>query len=221
MKKISQSLFFILLLVALCKSNVNAQIQFANIDTGGGESIGIVPRISWSLPVYSNFSKLGEQTGILSKFGFRNGGFIYNQGENRFKHRNISFGGELNFGFLAKKMLIYAGYGLEYNFHYKHKVFVNKERSKKEIIHNEWGSARVNPIGHYATVGILLPNGIFLYGNYYFNQFFNQSFEENINGVVSKPYENLSVNRFDIGISFSRKFSKLKLGKGQKLIFTD
>ena len=49
-------------------------------------------------------------------------------------------------------------------------------------------------------VGIGTEDGIYLYGEYFFREFLNRDFTETVNGVQVKPYENLSINRFNIGL---------------------
>lgn len=206
-------LFFCL--TVLSSKYTEAQLQFANLSGAGSDDTSIIPRISWKLSLYEDFIPLGETFGLFTQTGFNNTGFIYNAGDDRFKHRNIALGTQIGAGVRLGKTVLFAGYKLELNFHYKSKIFRNQERSQKEVLQSEWFSDRVNLLGHSIQAGVALPNGVIISGGYYLNNFFNQDFTETISGVEIKPFEDFTANRFEIGIGLTTTAVKRIFGSGE------
>ena len=192
-----------ILLSLLRIDNAGAQgIQFASVKISG-QGINNVPRISWSVPLNLNVSKLSKKSMLITGLTLRNEGVIYDYGGDRFKKRAIAIGPTISFFGKVGEGVIYSfGFGIDYNFHYKEKEFLNKERKNKEVTVREWGSNRVNKLNYSLKAGIGSAKGIYVFGEYFLREFLNRDYSEVTNGVESKPYANLTVNRFNIGIGF-------------------
>ena len=186
----------------MCTSISHAQLQFASVKINN-QGQNNIPRISWSLPLSVYKSRISESAVFVSGVVLRNEGVIYDYQGDRFKKRALSIGPSVSIvGKIGEGMIYSLGLGLDYNFHYKEKTFVDKERKQKEVTLREWGSNRVNKLNYSAKVGIGSSNGLYIYGEYFFREFLNRDFTETVEGVQTKPYENLSINRFNIGIGF-------------------
>lgn len=191
-----------IMLAMFFTKNSYAQFQFASVKFNN-QGQNNIPRISWSLPFSVYKSKISENATFVSGLVLRNEGVIFDYQGDRFKKRAISIGPSVSIvGRIGEGMIYSIGLGLDYNFHYKEKTFVDKERKQKEVTLKEWGSNRVNKINYSAKVGIGSSKGIYVYGEYFFREFLNRDFTETVEGVETKPYENLSINRFNIGIGF-------------------
>lgn len=197
MKKI-----LLLALVALSVNIYGQGLQLASIKLDG-QGKSNIPRISWSLPFDYPIAKLSDKSAMFGGVVLKNTGFITKIDSNKYKFRSISLGPNLGVAtVLGENIILTLQVGMDYSLHYKDKKFVNGERSKKEIMHKEWGSQRINQVNYYAGVGVGVNPGVYLYAQYYFLPFFNKDFTETINNVTVKTYEKLEVSRFDIGISF-------------------
>ena len=200
MKKIF--LIAALIFSILFSSQSYAQFQFASVKFNN-QGQNNIPRISWSLPISVYKSKISKKATFISGMVIRNEGVIYDLQGDRFKKRAIAIGPTIGIvGKIGEGMIYSLGLGLDYNLHYKEKTFVDKERKQKEVTLKEWGSNRVNKLNYSAKIGIGSSKGLYVYGEYFFREFLNRDFTETVNGVETKPYENLSINRFKIGIGF-------------------
>ncbi|MCC5943518.1 MAG: hypothetical protein JJT94_01180 [Bernardetiaceae bacterium] len=192
----------LLVLLILSYSAQAQMLQFGTI-TQNGQELNNVPRFSWSFPLNRTIIKLGESTALNGSILLNNEGVIYDFDGDRFKKRVISLTPELGIKQNIGDALFFTlHYGLDYNFHYKEKVFFGGERANKEVVLSEWFSNRVNRFNHSVRAGIGVSPGFYIYGEYYFQDFLNPDFTENINGVAVRPYENLQIRRFNIGVSW-------------------
>lgn len=213
MKKVYLSFATILFIFLLNIHNVNAQFsfQFGSVSDEFGTDYTTVPRIGWSIDMgRTSLARLSDNSMISFGLAFMNKGFIFDTETDRFKHRNWSLNPNIGLTFMLgngsnilDKHWLSFFYGVDVNFHYKSKIFPNKERGEKEVVHSEWFSDRVNPLMHSFGFTFLFNNGLLLHGTYYFGDFFNEDFEETIGGVTIKPYQGFSVNRFEIGFGIS------------------
>jgi len=168
-------------------------------------------RVGWGINLSDGgipIVRLSEKSAIGFNLALMNKGFIYDTDTDRFKHRNWSLEPKLGLTFAfgndpATYNYLYVSYGIDINLHYKSKIFENKNRSEKRMVYEEWFSNRVNPIMQNVEVIFLFSNSIYVTGTYYFTDFFNQDFEETIDGVTTRPYQSLSVNRFELGLGIS------------------
>lgn len=133
----------------------------------------------------------GEYLGIFSGIGLRNVGFITedlyqnvgfigidNSNPNwnkstKIKRRSYSLGIPLalKIGKMGY-MNLYGGAEYEWMFHYKQKMFIDKQKVK----FSEWNSDRVNQFIPSVFAGIRLPKGINIKVRYYLDNFLNPSF---------------------------------------------
>lgn len=189
--------------------SLKAQIafQFADVSRDGA-SLNNVPRISWMIPLMYEITEVSETFSFNGGILLKNDGVIFDEDGDRFKFRVISIGPEIGFiTNLGDSTIVLSGdYGFDFALHYKEKVFPNGERSDKIKRNREWFSERPNRLNHYVRVGIGAEDGLFMFGQFYFREFLNTGFQETIDGVSSRPYDGLVIQRFHLGISF--KFSK-------------
>jgi hypothetical protein len=191
--------------------------SFATIDDNGNSDGSI---LRWS-PVFNwqgmyNYD-LNDNIGLFTGLAIRNVGYIYNnymdkEGHSvkkKFRTYNLGIPVGFKIGNL-KKAFLYAGYDIEFPFHYKEKTFKDENKTKTSV----WFSDRVEQFQHGFMVGIQLPYGANIKFKYYLSEFHNQSYTES-DGY--KPYENLSSNIFYISLNYNL-FTNTKeyMGKGKK-----
>lgn len=180
--------------------NAQAQLTFSTVSVDG-ESLSTVPRYSWGIPLEK---KIKTKKDVVFAIGatFNNFGIIFDQLEddqtNRHKYRTWSFGpsGGVYFG-LGKKMVVGLSGTVSYNFHYKHKIFIDGERSNKDK-ESEWFSDKVDPINLVPRFSIGTKKGFMLYGEYFFSNLFNKDYTDEMG---EKKFAGFEVTRFNIGIS--------------------
>jgi hypothetical protein len=209
MKNLILSLFTVFLF--LTNTSYSQTVQFANVELDG-EALNNVPRIAWQLPMNFSAGRISDRMTLYTGAILKNEGVIYDLDGDRYKKRAISIGPSLGLkGELGDDIIYTLGFDLDYNFHYKEKFFPNKDRKQKQMTVREWGSNRVNKFNYCARVGVGMVNGICIFGEYYLNEFMNRDFQETIDEEEVKPYENLIINRFNIGISFLIQNKKIKI----------
>jgi hypothetical protein len=176
--------------------------SFAVIDNDGNDQGSI---LRWA-PVFNiqgfaNFD-IANTIGLFTGLGIKNVGFIYDVPNSsiRMKYRTYNFGipvgmkiGKLDF------MFLFAGYEIEFPFHYKEKKFENEIKEKFGV----WFSERVEPVQHSLIAGIQFPYGAVIKFKYYLTNFHNRDYTEEINGQFSKPYENLKSNVILISLAWN------------------
>lgn len=193
MKKIA----FLMLPFLFLAIQSNAQVSFSQVSFEG-EQLRTIPRLSWNIPIEK---KIATKKNIVFAIGgtFKNLGFIYEKNGNRLKHRNLSIGPSAGVYFLmGKKLVMGLGGSVDYNFHYKHKIFPDGQRSDKQIVHREWFSDRVNAFNFIPRFTIGVKEGLMVYGEYFLSDMFNKNY---VNAAGEKPYEGYEITRFNIGFS--------------------
>jgi hypothetical protein len=175
--------------------------SFAVIDQDG-EDQGSVMRWTpfFNVQGYANLD-FANTFGLFTGLGIRNVGFIYDSTTSvRKKFRTYNLGipvgikiGKLDF------MFLFAGYEIEFPFHYKEKRFENEIKEKFSV----WFSERVEPIQHTLMAGIQFPYGTSVKFKYYLTNFHNQDYVETIDGEPIKPYYDLKTNVFYFSIAWN------------------
>lgn len=176
--------------------------SFAAIDNQGNDQGSI---LRWA-PVlnmqgFVNFD-FANTIGLFTGLGIRNVGFIYDVPNSsvRMKYRTYNLGipigikiGKLDF------MFLFAGYEIEFPFHYKEKKFENEIKDKFTV----WFSDRVEPVQHSLLAGLQFPFGMDLKFKYYLTNFHNRDYVEIVDGGSRKPYEDLKTNVFYISLAWN------------------
>jgi hypothetical protein len=178
--------------------------SFAAIDYEGNDQGSI---LRWA-PVF-NIQGLvnldfANTFGLFTGLGIRNVGFIHDVPNTsiRMKYRTYNLGipvglkiGKLDF------MFLFAGYEIEFPFHYKEKKFENEVKDKFGV----WFSDRVEPVQHSFLAGIQFPLGMTIKFKYYLTNFHNMDFiaYDNDTGESTKPYENLKANVIYLSIAWN------------------
>lgn len=178
--------------------------SFASIAANGNEE-GSVLRFSPVINIQNwvNFDK-ADNFGFFTGLSVRNVGVIFDvpgQPNTRVKARTYNVGVPVGvkLGNLDG-LFFFAGYELELPLNYKEKIFVNEEKQEKR---NIWFSNRVPTINHSLMAGVQMPFGATLKFKYYLTNFYNKNYTENDGqGNIIKPYENLDVNVFYVSLSF-------------------
>lgn len=178
--------------------------SFASISANGSEE-GSVMRFSPVINIQNwvNFDK-ADNFGFFTGLSVRNVGVIFDvpgQPNTRIKARTYNVGVPVGvkLGNLDG-LFFFAGYELELPLNYKEKIFVNEEKQEKR---NIWFSNRVPTINHSLMAGVQMPYGATLKFKYYLTNFYNKNYTENDGqGNIIKPYENLDVNVFYVSLSF-------------------
>ena len=116
--------------------------------------------------------------------------------------RGIFAGLETGFIFYLNKLAIAPAIGIDYQLHYKEKLFTDQKRSNKSIEDRQWFSDKLNPYNVYARLGLGKKDGLMLFAEVYFMNFVNPNYTETVNGVKTKPLDGYQVNRFNLGLSY-------------------
>ena len=177
--------------------------SFANVDNNGEEGGNIM---RWA-PVINlqgmlNYD-IGNNFGLFTGLAMRNVGYIYDNYTDREGHKVKKKFRTYNLGIPVgvkvgnmKKAFFYAGYEIEFPFHYKEKTFKDENKDKLNV----WFSERVEQFQHAVIVGFQFPYGANLKFKYYFSEFHNQGYAES-DGY--KPYAGLQSNVFYVSLNFS------------------
>ncbi len=141
-----------------------------------------------------------DRFGILTGFSIRNVGFIFDDPANPgtyYKTRSYTVGLPVGLKFgRTEGRFIYAGYEIEFPFHYKQKKFVNDE---KVDTYEEWFTRRTPSFYHTLFVGIGLVEGTQLKFKYYLTNWFNKGYTA---ADGTQPYANFNANVFYLSLSF-------------------
>ena len=165
--------------------------SFATIDNQGYDQGNIM---RWA-PVINPQSMInfdfGKYFGLFSGLAIRNVGFIYENpldiNNTKFKYRTYNLGIPVGFKIgKLDKMLLFAGYEVEFPFVYKEKQFVNEEKEVKDVI---WFSDRVEPVQSSLLAGIQFPYGATVKFKYYLTNFHNRDYVAMVDGVETRPYD--------------------------------
>lgn len=152
--------------------------------------------------------------GVFTGLAIRNVGYIYDTYTNpqtlvvnkkKFRTYNLAIPVGFKIGNLDK-MFLFAGYELEFPFHYKEKTFDGGDRIDKIT---GWFSKRYEPIQHGFLPGVQFPSGATLKFKYYLSEFHNRDFED---GSGNRPYAGLQSNIFYFSLNYNL-FSKVDYSK--------
>ncbi|MCZ4407565.1 outer membrane beta-barrel protein [Cryomorphaceae bacterium 1068] len=192
--------------------------SFAEFDTPDG--VDVEQNMRWS-PVFNmawhyNYD-VSDHFGLNLGLGFRNVGFIVKADQidledediDRKKFRTYNLGIPLGFkaGRLDQEnpLFLFAGYEIEFPFHYKEKEFDGGDKLRKRT---DWFSDRTEDFQQAVFVGVQLPEGFSLKAKYYLTDFFDPNFSETVridgtdSDVVVKPYENFNASVFYFSITW-------------------
>jgi hypothetical protein len=178
--------------------------SFADIEDQGSEESSLM---RWA-PVFNlqgmyNMD-MSRHFGLFTGLAFRNVGYIYDDYTNpqtllvnkkKFRTYNLAIPVGFKVGNLDK-MFLFAGYELEFPFHYKEKTFDGGDKINKIT---GWFSNRYEPIQHGFLAGIQFQGGASLKFKYYLSEFHNQDFTE---GSGTKPYAGLKSNIFYFSLNY-------------------
>lgn len=177
--------------------------SFASVDNNG-EDGGNIMRWAPVLNIQGMLNyDLGKSFGLFTGLAVRNVGYIYDNYTDRegfkvkkkFRTYNLGIPFGIKVGNM-KKIFFYAGYDIEFPFHYKEKTFKDENKQKLTV----WFSNRVEQFQHALIVGFQFPYGANLKFKYYFSEFHNQGYTES-DGY--KPYDGLNSNVFYISLNFN------------------
>ena len=200
--KLVKTIALLLLLGGIFNTIAAQKLHFASI-TDNGEKLNNIPRFSIGIPFTFNLNKNADKFLMHGGGTLKTEGVTFNRDADKIKMRTWTIGPVINFILKQEKTFILLGYGADYNFHYKERLFPNSTREGLTTLHTEWNSDRVKRFNHYARVGFGVKQGAYIYAEYFFDEFLNQGFTEvNDMGQTIMPYNGLEINRFNIGISF-------------------
>ncbi|HMM11320.1 MAG TPA: hypothetical protein PKE03_04405 [Bacteroidales bacterium] len=173
----------------------------AIVDYYGAED-GSVLRFSPFFNSQNHLNKdLNQHFGLFTGLNVRNVGFIYKYPaqtvKTKFRSYNLGIPIGLKFGNLEKSFL-YAGYEIEFPFHYKEKQFDGKHKVGK---YSAWFSKKQPASYNSVMFGIQFADGTNLKFKYYLTGFFNKDWETPGVGGPVRPNANFDVNVFYISIS--------------------
>ena len=178
--------------------------SFAGIDDNGRSESSLM---RWA-PVFNiqgmYNADMSRQFGVFSGLAIRNVGYIYDTYTNpqtlavnkkKFRTYNLAIPVGFKVGNLDN-LFLYAGYELEFPFHYKEKTFDGGDKIDKIT---GWFSKRDEAIQHGFLVGVQFPGGPNLKFKYYLSEFHNQDYTD---GSGTKPYAGLESNIFYFSLNF-------------------
>ena len=186
-------------------------IEF-NLGKNDKDFLNTIPRITWKFALNIAFidsTKLTDDSIPKNPF-FAFGGTIQNFGiiyktlnGDKYKHESKSIGLTLSLnkiGVFQDEDYISLFLGLNYNFHYREKIFIDNLRKNKKLLYSEWTSERVNMFTPYLKIKYCHSTKLEFFTEVYFDNFMNNNFiEPNSSGF--KPYEHLYFNKLTVGIN--------------------
>jgi len=145
--------------------------------------------------------------GLYSGLGIRNIGLIADD-DHLIKYRSYALGlpVALKLGNLPGNTFIYGGLEYEMLFHYKEKEFIDGKKSK----YTEWFSDRTNLFVPSVFFGYQFKGGTNFRFKLYLDNFFNQDYTETIDGINTKPYQNITSQIYYFSLSFYIKNTRIK-----------
>ncbi len=195
-------LFCGLMLLFSISHSASAQFEIAEM-TWDTSSLKSVVRFSLDYGIEDlALTSKDKPVYIASGLLISNRGFIFKDDQHKYKHRALGVTIPLNVATTVNKLTLFVTHQFTYNFNYKYKKFVDKERSNK--IKKTYGGERLN--NFYPSIG-----GGFSYGGvgikilYHYRDFFDHGFALD-NGV--KPYENWNISNH-LMISFFTGFTSI------------
>lgn len=157
--------------------SVAGEVNFssAKIISESGVEGGDVMRFAPWFNIQSLYNVDYKDHGYFWGFTIRNIGFIYENGNEKWKARTYNVGipiglkwGNTNGNFA------YVGYEFEMPIHYKEKYFLGEDKEGKNEV---WFSDRVSQFTHSGFIGYNFKGGFNLKFKYYFTEFFNKDFD--------------------------------------------
>lgn len=208
-----RSMFFFVLVIlniqALAQSDdkwyvtSSGEIIFshARVDFLGNED-GSVLRFSPFFNSQNHLNKdLNQNLGFFTGLNLRNVGFIYKYPgqtyKTKFRSYNLGIPLGVKFGNI-KKSFMYAGYEIEFPFHYKEKWINNGKKTDK---YKAWFSKKQPAYYNSVLIGVQMAGGTNIKFKYYLTGFFNQNYEIAGLGGPIKPFTDFDVNIFYISVS--------------------
>jgi len=147
-----------------------------------------------------------DYVGIFLGLDVRNVGFIYQTklkteaGEINIKKKFRTYNLGIPLGIKIGKpdgLNFYAGYEIEFPFHYKEKTYTNGIKNFK---HKEWFSDRVPTYLTSVYGGIESKKGFNLKFKLYLDKFFNPEYKGEVNGMPGYGYDSFDVQVFYVSI---------------------
>jgi hypothetical protein len=178
--------------------------SFAEINSGDEPAPQNIVRFSpfFNLQSLGNYD-VNKNFGLFFGLNLRNVGFIAEDKKSQIKKKYRVYDLGIPVGLKLGQMdgfFIYGGYELEFPFNYKEKTFENERKTDK---FNVWFSDRTPPFYHALFIGLQFPYGANLKFKYYLTTFHNTDYVEMVDGIETKPYENLEANVFYIALTFT------------------
>lgn len=195
MKNLKIVILLIIASTLFFQADAQIFVQFGQV-SDGEEELNVIPRYSWGGVSYFPI----KETKFVAGAVLENQGLIFDVGPDRVVHRGIGIGPSIGLDIpIGEKFFARAAYVPEIFLHYKHKVFKNKDRSNKEVLHTEWFSDRMNWFNHSVDFSI---GHRFLALNvrYFFTDLLNQEYTAEDG---SMPFQNLDTQMFNIGITWN------------------
>jgi len=192
-------LTFVLMLLSTWS---NAQVfQFSSVSRND-TAVNSALRYSWRVPYRFKITDLKKDNRMFGVVNLKNEGVIFDEGRDRKVMRGIFAGLETGFVFYIKNFGISPSFGVDYQLHYKEKIFMDKNRSDKEVVDREWFSNKLTKFNYFARLGLGKKDGLMVFAEVYFLNFVNQDYSTEVNGSITHPFKGLEINRFNIGLSY-------------------
>ena len=146
-----------------------------------------------------------QHFGMFTGLAIKNIGFIEKVGDSTIKRRAYTIGVPLGFklGNLQKRHYGFIGGGVDFQFNYREKGFVNR-RDKAKF--SEWFSHRTADYMPYLFAGFSYAKGSTLKVQYYPGNFFNPGFEEKVNGINTQPYRGYTAHLLYVTLGFKWQY---------------
>ena len=165
--------------------------SFATIDNQGYDQGNVMRWAPVINPQWMFNFDFNNVFGLFTGFAIRNVGFIYkdplDENNGKYKYRTYNFGIPAGFKIgKLDKMLLFAGYEIEFPFVYKEKYFMNESKEYKDVI---WFSKRVEAVQHSLMAGIQFPHGATIKFKYYLSNFHNRDYIAYVDGATIYPYD--------------------------------
>lgn len=161
--------------------------------------------LRWS-PVFNAQSWHVFDFGVPALFyglSIRNVGFIVEDSDTDIKKKYRTYNAGLPVGMIltfTESVGIYGGYEFEVPFHYKEKTFINGDKEDKIT---SWFSDRTPNFTQSVFFGFQFSSGTNIKFKYYLDNFFNQDFETEVDGVITRPFQEYEVNVFYVALTFN------------------
>lgn len=204
-------LLALIMLTTLTRAQVNKKwylttagemiFSHAVVDHFGYED-GSVLRFSPFFNSQNHLNKdINGNLGFFTGLNLRNVGFIYKYPaqsyKTKFRSYNLGIPVGLKLGNIERSFL-YAGYELEFPFHYKEKTFDGRKKTGK---YTAWFSKKQPSYYNTIMFGIQFAEGANLKFKYYLTNFLNKDYTISSPAGAVKPFQDFNVNVFYISLS--------------------